>query len=196
MPIAQSLLIILTTCAGGVFFFEFAHATRASMGGFLLGVAAAMVGVAILSQGGGGGDDDLLDGDGLAPMEMKRVESREGRRGTPESSLDNLMADSGMPGSGGGAAAALDIILETPEDSSSDSPQPQPQPMQRRHSMRNARYSIGMPILTAQKTIQRPPSLGRARAESMPMMPPACLAETHELAALRSRCARSRSMAM
>ena len=83
------------TCAGGVFFLEFSHATPASLLGFALGVAAAMLGVAILSGGGGdgGGDEDidqLIDEEGHAMEELSSLKRRstvvEGRAGSPSTS--------------------------------------------------------------------------------------------------------------
>jgi hypothetical protein len=198
VPIYQSLLIILTTAMGGVFFLEFAHATPASIGGFAFGVAAAMLGVAILSRGGAADDeDDALLSEGHIMEELHSLKSlkprpSEGREGSPAASLDNMMGSScALDRIDRSSDEALDLIMETPEDSGGETPPPPPP---RRHSMRSARYSIGVPLLTAQ-AVARLQHSGRmrSRAESMPLAPadPALL----EGALLRSRSGRSRSMA-
>jgi multidrug transporter EmrE-like cation transporter len=53
VPLYQALLIMLTAAAGGIFFREFAHISAQNGALFLLGVATAMGGLAMLSPRGG-----------------------------------------------------------------------------------------------------------------------------------------------
>ena len=61
VPMYQSLLIVLSVAAGGVFFREFESMSSRSVAGFAVGGVIAMAGVAVLSRGKDDDDDDASD---------------------------------------------------------------------------------------------------------------------------------------
>ena len=61
VPMYQSLLIVLSVAAGGVFFREFESMSSRSVAGFAVGGVVAMAGVAVLSRGKDDDDDDASD---------------------------------------------------------------------------------------------------------------------------------------